>query len=317
MMRLIASGLIAAILLPMLLWVQEPERKIVRAKRPQFDQRDGDIFFKNIFDEALVGDRPENFGQMAAMVASTSNGDDNSEATPESSRKWSELISATTIHDEVKKIKIHLDQTITTPNKFASGGSKDARVDFTVLAMLFAVISDYDTDDVKWKKDAAAARDAFARCAANASTSDERAYQQSKLRREDLGEILNGGSVALDPPEEVANDWSKISDRSPLMERLEHSYSEVIKRATASEAEFSSRKEELMHEASLVAVMAEVLMMEGMEDAIEDDYVAYAVEMKKGAVDLMEAIKLENVEMAETAAGVIDQSCSRCHEDWQ
>jgi hypothetical protein len=321
-MRYLITGLIGVLLFPQLLWLlQDPVRPpVVRAKRPQFDPRDVDgVFFKNIFEEALVGERPADFGKTAPALATnsgTNTPNTTDAASTTSSRPWSTFISATTIQDEVKAIKINLDTTITTPNKFASGGAKEARVDFTILAMLFGVINDYDAE-VKWKRDAAAARDAFAKCAANASTSDERAYQQAKTRRQDLADILSGGSVSLSPPEDPNNNWVKICDRTPLMLRLKKSFREVIKPGTASAAEFKARKDEIAHEANLIAAIGEILAAEGMEDSVEQDYVAYAKSMKQGAIDLIEAVKLENADMGGKAAGVIDQACSRCHEDWQ
>ena len=51
--------------------------------------------------------------------------------------------------------------------------------------------------------------------------------------------------------------------------------------------------------------MAEVLSLEGMDDAIEEDYTQYAFEMRDGAIEIVEAVKLQNYDKAVAGVGVI------------
>lgn len=319
-MRTFSAGIIVALFVPQILFLvqEKPRDPITRAKRPKFEKTEG-VFFNNLFEEALVGERPKNLGS-ANQPKIVKNGEapnsgDNSSVPSGGSYPWSKLIAAGTIEDEVKSIKMNLDKTITTPTKFASGDSKIARVDYSVLAMLFAIVSEYD-GEVKWKKYAGGARDAFAKCAANASTSTEQAYQQAKQRKQDLADMLNGGSVSFANSDE-ANDWSKICDRTPLMLRMKVAYFNVIKPGTANAGEFKSNKEAIAREAALIATIGEVLTRNGMEDGDDESYASHAKTMTKGALDILEAIKLDSVDQASKAAGVIDQACDKCHEDWK
>ena len=75
--------------------------------------------------------------------------------------KWGNIVSPLSLEDEIKRIKLRYDSVITTPGAFNGGGYQDARLNLTVLATLFAVVSDHK-EDVRWKSDAHTARDVMA-----------------------------------------------------------------------------------------------------------------------------------------------------------
>src|SRR5690606_11712664 len=127
------------------------------------------------------------------------------------------IVSATTVEDMVKGHKLQVDQNVTTPTDFAGKGYKVASRDFSILAMLFAIAGEYDCD-VRWKKDAPAARDVFARTAANAKVGTPQVYQEAKLRKEELADLLNGSSPYGGKESEVAAPWKDVCGRSPLMQ---------------------------------------------------------------------------------------------------
>ena len=72
-----------------------------------------------------------------------------------------------------------------------------------------------------------------------------------------------------------------------------------------------------LHEAEMVAVMAEVLCKAGMEDADDETYTGFAQQMKKSARNIVDAVKLKNDEAARKAVGEINKACSNCHEDYR
>ena len=51
-----------------------------------------------------------------------------------------------------------------------------------------------------------------------------------------------------------------------------------------------------------------------MEDGDDEDYAGYANQMKSGALDLVDAIKLNDSDRAASAVGVMTKSCTECHE---
>ena len=299
--------------------VQERKsKKVTRVKRPKFSVKDWDgIYFKNLFEDGLVGPRP---AQLTPGISATSikpTGFESSEgntATVESSSQWSGLVSATTIEDEVKEIQKRLGMEVTTPVKFKSEYSK-AHQSFSMLSMLFGIVREYDSE-VRWKRFASEAQISFERAAANSRVGTIQAYESCKRRKEDLAEMVRGGNFneSEKAPEEL--DWSAVIDRSPIMKRLQVS-KDLLKQLSSNEKEFSGGTEKIFHESELIAAMGYALMMENMTDADDDGYLDLAKSMIDAAKQTKNACLNQDYESAATAINLIDQSCNNCHDEWK
>ena len=139
------------------------------ARQPLPDTVDLDVFFEDAFTEALEGERPDvasRPGQREGLNQSDGDPSPNRNSV-QSEVDWSGLISKTTLEDEVKAVKSTMDQTISTPGRFQSGGYKVARTEYTSAAVMFAIIAEF-TDTVRWQDSAVNVRDALAKVAANA-----------------------------------------------------------------------------------------------------------------------------------------------------
>ncbi|MBP85403.1 MAG: hypothetical protein CMJ64_01605 [Planctomycetaceae bacterium] len=284
-----------------------------RAKLPTFQANQTSRFF---FDDVLAqlqGERPASPNASVATVETPGAPD---AATVGESYAWSKIISPSTVEDEVKKLKNAINTSITTPTEFAGKGYKEIRRDFSILAMVFAIINEYDAD-VRWKKDAAAARDIFARTAANAKAGGNiNVYKESKRRNDELTDLMGGSSLG-NQPEEQANNWEQIADRNPLMQRLVTGAEENLSKWTSNEDEFSNNIEEVLHEAEIVAAIGEVLIREGMEDGDDEEYAAFAKLMETSALDIVAAVKLNDADQARKANGEIAKACSNCHDNYR
>lgn len=285
-----------------------------RAKLPTFDSaKTNRIFFSDVFAR-LEGERPANPNvRIAQNAGGEAPGEDD---VPESqSYAWSKIISATSIEDEVKAIKLATDKNITTPQDFAGRGYKEVRRDFSVLAMLFAIINEYDAD-VRWKKDAAAARDIFARTASNAKAGNNNVYNEAKKRKDELLDLINGAALTA-RAETEENDWTRIADRSPLMQRLEAAQDKKLAKWTSNADAFSEEIEGVLREAEIIAAISETLTREGMDDGEDETYAEFANLMKKNALEVVAAVKANNAEQARKATGEIAKACSDCHDNYR
>jgi hypothetical protein len=293
-----------------------------RAKPKKFDQATTSrVFFDNVFAE-VVGTRPNlsspdrNNGVAAnPQAAPTTNGNGPTNAAGGGNGTWSQLISAATIEDEIKSLKMALDQDVTTPGDFKGRGYKLCRTHFSVAAMLFAVIGEYDAD-IRWKSDAVTARDLFARTAANAKVGTDQVFNEARQRKADLSDLLNGNSLAARPAE-TDHAWSALVDRSPLMPRLQVAFNGQVRQLTSNEAEFKANRDGLRHEAEMIALISDVLCKEGMVDADDDTYTEYAHTMREAARDLVQAAKDVDYAKAREAVGRLDQACATCHESYR
>lgn len=295
-----------------------------RAPAPNFDPMEvSRIFFDDVFTK-LQGERPA--AGSAPVVASTSNAarpggaaaamPGGSAPTGDSGAGWSKLISTTTLEDEVKAIRLNLDQAVTTPSKFAGLGHKDARRDFSLLAMLFAIVGEYDTE-VRWKDQAPIARDVFARTAANTKAGgNTNTYNEAKRRKDDLQTLLSGSAITGDSSGPTV-EWGTLVNVGPLMQRLEKAYDGNLAEWTSSKEAFSSHLEEVVHEAELAAAIAEVIMKEGMDNADDETYLGFSKRLRQGALDIVAGVKLNNYDQARAAAGEISKACSECHEQYR
>ena len=307
--------ILIATVAPLALWAQQGTQVPRRAKPPSFDKSPvADIFFENVL-EHVSGERPQ--GSAVRPLAGGSatrlpaEGSVNGPASP-GTGVWSPLISATVLEDEVKSLKLAVDETVTTPVRFQSQGFKAAHDQFALLATLFGIVAQYD-GDVRWKEQAPVARDLFAHAAASATVGSTQVFNEARQRKQDLQDLVSGARLTATPTES-ADDWSTVAERPPLMRRLEIASQTNMTPIVGSPAEFSSRRTELLHEAQIIAALAEVLQQPGMMDADDDTYAEFAAQMKQAALGIVEATRQENYEAARQSAGDVIKSCSQCHE---
>ncbi len=285
-----------------------------RARLPQWKTFPNDIFFEDAFRDALVGTRPTLLGRPPAVLVKSPSPDAN--PTSNAIFHWSTIVSDQTLEDEVKSLQIAIDAKVTTPGRFSSGAFKELRRDFSELAMLFAVIGEYDKR-VRWKDDAPVARDLFARAAANAKVSSIQAFNEAKQRKFDLQNMVRGGTLDATSTAERKASWEHVCDRGPIMKTLTIRYEEGIALWTANATEFKKNQAGIRREAEMLRLVAEVLTREGMEDADDEDYAAHCRELDKAAASVLEALDNDDPQGARQAAAAISKSCDRCHEDYR
>lgn len=283
-----------------------------RARPPEWSPREtAGVFFEDAFQQGLTGPRP--MGPDSGRAAAA----EQSPAVPQDTHSvasfpWSEMVSAETLEDEVKALKLAIDRAVTTPGEFAQEGHLAARRDFSMLALVFAVIGEYD-GDVRWKKDAAAARDRFARAASICKAGSPGAFQAAKERKADLQDLVGGARLRQWTGGQVEN-WGQVADRAPLMERLEAAHQRRLRDWTSNSRELAANKARIRHEAEVIAVIAEALTKEGMDDGEDDDYAGHCERMKRFALEIINSIELGQVDNVPRATGEIGKACSDCHE---
>ena len=287
-----------------------------RAKPPEFnDAVVSRVFFSDL-SKAFRGGRPTlsslRKAEAAMASAQSDSGDDESDG---GGAGWNKLVSAISLEDEIKRVKLKYDATITTPGAFNGGGYQEARLHLTVLASLFAVISDY-SGDVKWKSDAKAARDLTAKTALACAAGSTPVFKEAQLRKADLQDLLSGSGLTTVKASDASNDWSMIADRSPLMEYAES----LLDQISDQSRDASTAKENVdsvKRIAELMAILGEILIQEGMDDAEDDDYMMLSRGMTKAARSVVAAIERQDFDAVRTSVGAITQSCSDCHEQYR
>lgn len=293
-----------------------------RALPPKWDDRVRDAFFSDA-RATLEGERP-NFGDRpgTAPVASNSggapsatvpaSGGDSPPATAGGAGAWSKIVSADTLQDEIKSYQTEVKDNVKNPSEFKGNLFKRARDDFTVLATAFAVIGEYD-GDVRWKDQAVTARDLFGQSGVNCKVATDQSFNDAKLRADDLAALIRGDSLPAKASAEPKANFPKIANRPPLMHRLDAAQGGRLAPWTANAADFSKHLDGILHEAEIVAMVAEVIQRDGYDFTDDKSYLGFAHEMQAQALDLASAAKAKNYDQARTAAGKLAQACSNCH----
>jgi cytochrome c' len=290
-----------------------------RAAPPKFNPEEvEDIFFQDA-RKALVGKRPAR--NTAVGTRPNPNGETTSPAVSQPPAKggiaWSKLISPETLADEVKSYSTLLPQVTKTPGQFKGNGARNARRYFSTLAAVFAIIADYD-GDVRWKNQAAAARQLFARAGFNSKSDNDNVFNEAKLRAEDLTSLIRGETIAAPPNIEPSPSFNEqVANRPPLMWRLERAQQDRLAVWTSNAGEFNKNLDGIRHEAEMVAALAELIQHKSYTDADSDSYIEYAKALQQSALSIREAAKQKNADAARTAAGNLKKACDNCHGDFR
>lgn len=294
-----------------LAYAQPPARRTPRAMPPKFqaDEFSG-IFFPDPVAQlqGSPGIKPD-----IASNPPISTSSEMESSSSAGSVFWKELIRGGTIEDLVKESKTRLDSVITTPAKFAGGGYAECRREFTLLASLMAIISQYP-EEIRWQASAPYARTIFAKLAANCKVGTQPVYNEAKQRQQDLQELLKGSKLNGTPEDLL---WGDIADRGPMMQVLEWSLRENLAPFASNEDNFRENQEGLAKYAELVGAFGHILQQEGMTDAGDENYTELAKAMVGATRDLLQAVKANDAELARTAVSRIDQSCNKCHETYR
>jgi hypothetical protein len=286
-----------------------------RAPPPTFSEKQlSEIFFDSLHD-AIPG-QPPSLSSLrtptdppAAISPAPSDAPALDQQGP-----WDRLVRAETLEDEVKRVKLHLDSTITTPSAFSSGGYQEARVDLTALATLFAVIHQHGAE-LRWHEHSAAARDLLAATARSCKSGSSQAFGEARRRQADLQDLMSGAGLternSQSPP-----DWSAIADRSPLMEYAE-ALIKMIEAASNEGDKIANEAGRIRRHAELIAMLGAVLAQSGMEDADDADYVTLSRAMSDAATALAVAAEKEDINQVQSAAASIRQRCDDCHQAYR
>ncbi len=290
----------------------KPRRRAAPPTR--FDRAASGTFFDDAF-ATLQGPRPVfaagGHGPAARGLGSQSGAADSAS----SGFRWSTIISEETLTDEVKDRKADVATAVAKSSDFKGGGYDSAREAFTSIAVAFGVIAAYD-QEIRWKKDAATARDLFARVGANCKVGTDQSFAESKARLGDLESMLEGSSPEGRADRDEDFRWSQAAARPALMSRLETGEG-LISAGMASRGDFDRELDRILHDAEIVAVIGEVIQQPDFEYHDDDSYRGYAAAMRDAAVKVRDACRKKDYDAARAAASELKKSCDACHGDYR
>lgn len=286
-------------------------REVRRSKPPAgWDKAATGTFYDDAF-ATLEGPRP----QFARPEGGTRPTEPGTAPATGGSFKWSTLVSGDTLVDEIKQARAASKTAISKVSDFKAGGYKKVRVAFGSAAAAFGVIAAYDKD-VRWKSDAAAARDLIARAGLNCKVGTDQTFNEVKDRVADLDTLLEGSALVSKPDREEDFLWSQVADRPGLMMRLGAAEG-IAAAAASSKSEFVRQVDRIIHESEVTAMLAEILQQRDFADHDDDEYRGHAAAMRAAALQLREAAEKKDHEAAQQAVGNLKKSCDSCHAGYR
>lgn len=226
---------------------------------------------------------------------------------------WSRIISAATLEAEILAHQAELKKATATQQAFQAGGHLQARNSFNALAMLLAIVADYE-DEVRFRQSAEIAMPRFRQAALNCKVATQASYREAKERLADLAAITAGEKLA---GEAGKIDWTALADRAPLMRQLEKSHTIIFKDRLKDEQRFAEGRQSIRQQAELIAAVGAILRGTGMPDVGEADYVGYAAALSGFAERLASDAERGNYQQAKKSLGQVQQECSNCHENFR
>ena len=316
---LVAAAIVAVILGQQWLSADDAGGPRRRALPPKWDHRVIDSFFSDA-KATLEGNRPDfGVGGKGSAIATSPGGISNPGSgvpsdTPDAggAMTWSKLITTDALQDEIKSYVSAVQTDVKTPSEFKGNLFKHARDDFSMLALAFAVIVEYD-GDVRWKAQALAARDLFGRAGFNCKVATDQTFSEAKTQAENLAALIRGDSIEVPAGADPKASWAKVvANRPPLMHRLDAANNKLTA-ATSNPNDFAKNLDAIDHEAQIVAIIAEAIQRDGYDYTDDNSYKGFAREMEKQAQAVSAAARSKNADQARLAVGAINKACSNCH----
>jgi hypothetical protein len=282
---------------------------------PKFDSDVLQLFATDARTKLGPGE-PGGLRPKAAAAPGAAPGEAAGEDAAGGSFTWSKLISSDSLEAEVKaQVPIAAD-AVKTNTGFKGKGREQAQTSFTVLATLFGVIAQYD-GDVRWKRDAPGLEKEFSQAGFNCKTSSDAAYKGSQKCAQDLAELVRGGTVEL-PKGDASLPWPELVNRPALMRRMEEARNGGnVSKWLSNKNEFKKNKDSLLREAQLLAVVSEVIKSKGFESGDDEVYQKYAGELQKQCLAMIEAIKTDQQDKAQSDFAQVSKACDACHGDFK
>ncbi len=285
------------------------------APRPDFSEEEQSVFFTDARQKLGPGGPPVAGSQPAESETPMPA----AETPVVSAGVWSELIEPEVIEDEVKSLVPAIRASVSSPNAFKSGGYRDARDNYSLLAVLFGVIAQYDDESrVRWQDEAAGMRELLARTGFNCKAASDGTFLEAQMRADDLAMLLRGERPDLNEAATVPEGgWPDVADRPPLMKRMEAAQRGRLDQWTANSAEFSRNSADILHEAQLLLLLCEIIKDESYEYADDDLYREYVEGLSAVCRELLAATREERFDDAQSAVSRINRQCDDCHSDFR
>ncbi|MBA4018663.1 MAG: hypothetical protein C0483_15970 [Pirellula sp.] len=290
-------------------WAADATKK---SPPPKFDAATVDeLFFKDARQQ-LIGAPPTAGGQVATSTTPGTTmapgGSAPAAAASSDGNAWSALVSADTLESEIKVQPAEIDKAMKSPTQ-----QKSARMVMSYLAALYGVVMRYDKD-VRWKSDAQALRDTFAKAGNNLKAWTDTQKKQVAKVQVDLRDLIQGNPPQLATAFDAEAPWTELVDRTPLMHRLEIGIAaERLGGWTKDADSVKKNKDAVIREAEVMAMLARIIQDKSYDSTDDEEYLKPARALEEHAIAAAKAARDGDGAAASSAVGQMQKACDTCH----
>lgn len=228
---------------------------------------------------------------------------------------WPTVLSGEVIAEETKKIRLRLKESLSNVAKY-NESCKEIEADGAVMAAL-AGIMPLHPDTITWKPKAKFVRDVAANMGAAAKKGTSKAnFDPTQAEYEKLNGLLAGDSPAGVGEAAEKVPFPEFASRAPLMRRMEKSRDYLLLTIKTADV-LKKEKENVVHEARILAALTKVVGEEGYSNADEDDYKGYIQTILQASLDAANAGQNEDFDGFHGAMEKVKGACEKCHVDYR
>jgi hypothetical protein len=286
-----------------------------RANPPEFSPETFEAFFTDA-REHLVGERPTRPAAPGQSPTTATAAGAATDGAPAANFSWSKLVSGEALATEIKRLAAAVRDPLSTAARFKGDGHRQCQAAFSQLAVLFAIVAQYD-GDVRWRDAAPALRDRMARAAASCQAGSDSSFAEAQARAAELDEIVRGGRLDAEKPSAFDNQWNTLAERTQLMQRMQLAYRDRVRPQLADAKLFARHAAEVRHEAQVLALLAEIIRRPAYEGWDDDAFGEYAGQLRGAAQDLSRAAEAQDYSAARSALSRAGEACTACHDGYR
>jgi len=262
---------------------------------------------------------PEN-GSMPASNGGANPAMEKPEETPTASAganaagpDWAKVIPIAVLVEETKALRTRLNTNLQSVGAY-NRAMPEIELDAAILTAMGTIATVHpEEDNIKAK--AKFVRDLSYEIYSSVDGTGRTPFNNAKENFEKLVTVLDGGA-APDIESEDVIAHSDVAYTSDMMKRIEIAFGS-LKANINTESRMTEDPATVERELRVLAALGTLISTESYESVDEEKYQGYVSEFVGGAMESVEAVKLENFEQFQAGLNRMQVTCAECHQQYK
>lgn len=283
-----------------------------------------EVWFDNpiemLGDPELITFKAPQIKNNSAVVTSTAPAhQDEKPNVPETSRQeddplWNSLVTQEMVQDEINHIRNQLNASFLSVAQY-NKSLETIETDCNLLISLCFLV-DVKNMDVSWKESCWKLIGLTKELSEIASSKGRENFKKGQDLFNELSTILTG-NLSGDPETNAKKSGlSDIAERPALMKKMDE-LSQSLESEINSEVKFESSQKTVVHDSTLLAILAWAILQPGFDSSEDDSYREVAENMMKEALKMGQSSLDKNYSFWNENKNFVRKRCDQCHADYR